>query len=90
MTPLPSPSLKSAEEVAKAIIEKWNGVDSVSRPLIYLLTDTVSRDRSRLVQYIREKMPKERVYSEDRDASVYDSGFNDAIEAVEKLLEGMK
>ena len=56
------------------------------------IIQSIKLDRSRLIQYIREKMPKNRPY-EDRmcdEPDCFPEGWNSCIEAVEKLLEGMK
>lgn len=84
--------LKSAEEVAKEIVSNFNHkptitVCAVEPSLKAQIAEAIKADRSRLIAYLREKMPKEREYSEDNDESVYDVGFNDAIEAMERLMK---
>ena len=94
MTPLPTPSLKSPEEMAKEIINTIRQFDDCE----YRLEEAekvIKLDRSRIIQYIREKMPKPygtMAYcdAENKDEINHFEGWNSALEAVEKILEGMK
>ena len=85
MTPL-----KSAEEVAKELLNVYHragGWKAVGDGFV----EVIKLDRSRLVAYIKSKMPRKDTSPTftSIDFSVRE-GFNKAIEAVEKILEEVK
>ena len=95
---LPSPSLKSAEEVAKEIAKKWYAGEGPipAQMLARTLSQAIQTDRSRLIQYIREKMPK-KIGGTPRGSKDFHlatnakvEGWNSCIEAFKKLLQEVK
>ena len=81
-------TIPSPEEVAKEIVDAYYSTVG-AYPGEQAIARIIFRDRSRLIQYIREKMQELKV-EVDKDDWSYCTGRNEAIEAVEKLLEGIK
>lgn len=91
MTPLPKPS-----DVAKQnCVDEKCGIRNYVCDRCRLITEIIPADRSRLVAYIREKMPKqmspmEKIRGYDAAGDLYDSetqGWNSCIEAFERVLK---
>ena len=92
---LPTPSLKSPEEVAKELLDVYYRSGAWEQIGIGF-QDVIQADRSRLVAYLREKVPKKRRFhwvkeSEDvigmkTRTGDFGGGWNSALEAVEKIL----
>lgn len=82
-------ALHAPEEVAKEYMDS-RGYISIMR---MSLAEAIKLDRSRMVQYIREKMPKKedmRKLNIDGFERGEKLGWNSCIEAVEKILEEVK
>ena len=79
MNTLPSP-----EELAKEILNTYEKNSSL-RSCLEAFGRIIQQDRSRLIAYLKENMPKK-----DRKCDEWTEGWNSAIEAVEKLLGEMR
>ena len=98
MTPFPKPE-DVAKEIAKYCVyghEEEIGWHAHAFKII--IGKGIKADRTRLIAYLREKMPKKNVETYDdrtlsynpHDQDIYCEGWNSAIEAVERVLGEMK
>ena len=82
-------TLPSPEEVAKEFYKKNFYYDG-ENGFVEKFSEFITLDRSRLIQHIREKMPSKPKKAKNFNDDEWVRGFNDALEAVEKILEEVK